>query len=69
MLEAKHHFKKPCQLWLAKEMVCKATHPIDWLSDDNYSCSRRAGISLGGRNAKEPRMKSGAVFTSFQILI
>jgi hypothetical protein len=47
-------FKKLCKIKPAKEMVSKAVRPIDCLSDDNYSCSYRAGIGLGGTNAEKP---------------
>jgi len=46
-----------------------ADQPIDWLFEDNYSCDYRAGVNLGGVSAEKPRIKPGAVFSSFPILI
>jgi len=61
--------KQLCKLKPAKEKVSKAAQPIDWLSEDNYSCYYRAGVNLGGASAEEPRIKSSAVFTSFPVLM
>ncbi len=36
--------------------LLKAAQPIDWLSDDNYSCHGRAGVNLAGASAEEPRI-------------
>jgi hypothetical protein len=43
-----------------QEMVSEAVLPIDWLSEDNYSCHYLAGINSGRVRAAKLHIKSGA---------
>jgi hypothetical protein len=50
------YLKQLCRLKWAKKIVLKAAQPIDWLSEDNYSCHGRAGVNLVAASAEKPRI-------------